>query len=1452
MKRILLPLLVVFLLVTAVFLPAKAAHVLEEEGDRIAAAADAITFSGGQQTAVCPVCLKSVNWKPLKTSDLSGGITLAKATHYYLAEDIEATDVSITGPGSASHISCLHLNGKKLIRTDGVVISGGAGTLNIMGQGQVKGAGNQGATYAATMQINTGGAKGNISLYGGTYGKVNPATTANVIAIRNNGGIINMYSGARVEAGTAGSALYMWGGMAHVNATFNMYGGTIDASACQEAAIDMSEVADGKINVSSVNLYGGTITGGTNSTGGSITVRKNTALNIYGGTIQNGKGTTGGNVYIATGGVCHMYGGMVTGGQANNGGNFYLPAGATLNITGGKITNGAATADEGGNIYAKGDNGNFATVTFRDVEISGGTATTNGGNVSVYRTDLTIEDGTVIKNGTATGRAGNLRAYQATVMMKGGYIGGGTSNYTSTNRPHDIWLAGASATRLCKMYMFGGTVDSKDSCVGSAITAGSNSQLYLAGDATFVNTKENDEVYVTGKLFICDGWSGEASTRINTHYSNGGTVNSTYGEVVTLKDDLSYTVGGRFTGKLWQGAMAICYTGNSLKVSGLAMVSSDGTRTPTTDPIADWETGNYSYLQLYGHKEITMPEGTELWVDLQGYRLTVSGSGTVHAFDSANDTYKKCGSLTVSGSVTVSQDVTAPNGNRYIALTEGNVTTLHRLAMEVTAVTLRTNAAGVYYKAAYHCDDALAAKVSSYGVALSVFNMPGADFATEEKDINQYTVGTEGFKGGLVTTSGSVFGILEEGRTAANNSQRGQIKIYTNPYIALGAQVLVGDNKNAGKTADSEGFDGVALSLRDAMELADDLFYDYQQADRQMLNQFASTWQNKGMNWQLPNLTADRTFVDNGTFEEGYCQVCKTSVTWKPVTQASYGTSSLGAASSGDHYYLTEDILYTGTGDYFLRAPGTGGTACLHLNGHNITATGSPVFVGYAGRLNVMGNGTVCGNATEAKQGATVHINTGSKNGQIHLYGGTYTKAASNKEASVAAAWNGGQLYIHEGATIRGTGSDYCVYGGEATAAPVLVAIDGATVTDGIIDITEADTTAGFGNSLTLSGKAKLEELLLSATTSVSISGAPTVDRLAVGYGQLLELNNLCSGTDITFSARGCFTKPNENMAQYAAYFRPWVTTDKLVITADNTLCYDVNHELYMTPYIRDVVAEAVADGKIHYYFMAGEGMIMNPITSGELDKWGDCCLIVFPNGETMLVDSGYWLQQPVFVGNLNRMGITKLDYLLITHPHSDHQGAFYSNSIFFNHIQVEQVFHNPLDVSNSDTDTLVAEVCAARNIPCTALKQGAGLDFGDVHMEVLWPEAGTENITIGSGKINDHSMVFRLDYGEHSSLFTADIYELAEGQILETVDSAKLDTDFLKVPHHGWNTSSSVAFVNAVSAKLAVATGRVDISESFLKTYTSAGTELLMDLYRGYIHVEADAEGNMTYETSR
>ena len=145
--------------------------------------------------------------------------------------------------------------------------------------------------------------------------------------------------------------------------------------------------------------------------------------------------------------------------------------------------------------------------------------------------------------------------------------------------------------------------------VAESVHIESNYVVLLANDIYDVYTKENDEVYISGgKLFVCDGWSGEASTRINSYYSNGGTVSSTYGQVVTLKDDLSYTSGGNFTGDLRQGAMAICYNGTDLKVCDMAMVSNRGIRTATTDPIADQQPG--SYLQLFGHKEIHVPEVT--------------------------------------------------------------------------------------------------------------------------------------------------------------------------------------------------------------------------------------------------------------------------------------------------------------------------------------------------------------------------------------------------------------------------------------------------------------------------------------------------------------------------------------------------------------------------------------------------------------------------------------------------------------------------------------------------------------------------------------------------------------------------------------------------------------------------------------------------------------------------
>ena len=87
--------------------------------------------------------------------------------------------------------------------------------------------------------------------------------------------------------------------------------------------------------------------------------------------------------------------------------------------------------------------------------------------------------------------------------------------------------------------------------------------------------------------------------------------------------------------------------------------------TTAEEVLAAWATGSHSYVKLGADLTLPMTEG-EIAVDLAGNNLTVTGSGKVLAFDSANDTYDHlaCGTLTLEGSVTCEQMYIAPNGNR--------------------------------------------------------------------------------------------------------------------------------------------------------------------------------------------------------------------------------------------------------------------------------------------------------------------------------------------------------------------------------------------------------------------------------------------------------------------------------------------------------------------------------------------------------------------------------------------------------------------------------------------------------------------------------------------------------------------------------------------------------------------------------------------------------------------
>ena len=304
------------------------------------------------------------------------------------------------------------------------------------------------------------------------------------------------------------------------------------------------------------------------------------------------------------------------------------------------------------------------------------------------------------------------------------------------------------------------------------------------------------------------------------------------------------------------------------------------------------------------------------------------------------------------------------------------------------------------------------------------------------------------------------------------------------------------------------------------------------------------------------------------------------------------------------------------------------------------------------------------------------------------------------------------------------------------------------------------------------------------------------------------------------------------------------------------------------------VSKDAVEKQTINYYFMTGEGNIVNVNHGDYYTKWGDCCLVVFPNGQTMLIDTGIKGAYPTIKAKLQSYGITKLDYVVISHPHDDHAGGMWAG--LFADFTIGQVYHNGYRNANWSEKSLVQTYCTNYNIPCGVLSAGDQMNIGDVSMKVLWPtkEAGEVFQAIeGSGAVNSLSIVMRFDYGEHSSLFTGDLYKTynglegeekdeqqvpgqigAEQQIVALYQNGELDVDLLKMPHHGDpSTSNSKEFFAATTPKMAMATGFVPVG-NYLGQYKKRGytNATFFDRQYGYVHFFATADGNMKVNLER
>ena len=190
----------------------------------------------------------------------------------------------------------------------------------------------------------------------------------------------------------------------------------------------------------------------------------------------------------------------------------------------------------------------------------------------------------------------------------------------------------------------------------------------------------------------------------------------------------------------------------------------------------------------------------------------------------------------------------------------------------------------------------------------------------------------------------------------------------------------------------------------------------------------------------------------------------------------------------------------------------------------------------------------------------------------------------------------------------------------------------------------------------------------------------------------------------------------------------------------------------------------------------------------------GDATLIL-SGDDIMLVDTGPDGGLSALRDQLDSCGVDQIDYLVITHPHEDHDAnlAYLADNYAIAHLVMPEYADD-----EEDYGSLLREMVG----------QGTQIVYPNVGDQYAIGEATATVLSAPDpGEFpsdeNLWSIVLRVDYGEVSVMMTGDAEDINEFAMIDA--GLPLGADVLKVGHHGSNTSSSGTFIDAVSPDCAV-----------------------------------------------
>ena len=228
----------------------------------------------------------------------------------------------------------------------------------------------------------------------------------------------------------------------------------------------------------------------------------------------------------------------------------------------------------------------------------------------------------------------------------------------------------------------------------------------------------------------------------------------------------------------------------------------------------------------------------------------------------------------------------------------------------------------------------------------------------------------------------------------------------------------------------------------------------------------------------------------------------------------------------------------------------------------------------------------------------------------------------------------------------------------------------------------------------------------------------------------------------------------------------------------------------------------------------------------------GDSIFIELPNNETMLIDAAESYQSENIINYLKNLNYQKIDYVIGTHPHTDHIGGLKN---IINTFEIGKIYM-PKVVSTTKTYESLLMAIKDKNLKINNAKAVTSIiDTDALKINILAPNNSTYT------ELNNYSVVTKITYGTTKFLFMGDAEKLSENEIKENVTA-----DVIKIGHHGSNTSSSIDFIKKVNAKYGIISVGLNNKynlpkEETITNWEKSGTKIYLTSTNGTIRASSD-----------